>query len=1028
MVSWTYPTNPLDGLEGRRSAGNIRFCQALFSVKPFNSTGKLSLSFEGRNRYSRRGVSLVSYSFRSSLALRLALPLALLAIVSPGLSAQTAPQLLPYTAKVIAGGGSTAATVGAACQRTGATPSGNVSYDIYGDGCLATEIQLTAPRYAITDSTGAVYFSDYTNGLVRRVDPTTGIVTAIVGGAATQPASGANCGTKDPAHTVVTGDVFADGCLGTSVKLGKPTSLVFSPSGDLYFSDTYNYDVRKMSLHSGGVAAVIINSGGSGYTTAPTVTFSAPPTGGTTATGTATISGGVVTGVTITNSGAGYTTAPAVTFSVSGSGTAATGTSVYTGVMSMAAGSNNGTSTSAHGYSAGCSVALTATATSNPTWCVLDAPYGLAFDAAGNLYISEEYYEAILVLNTNTAGSTTVATVPIPAQTIVKVVGTRASGAACLTGTGTTTTGNSGCNYGTYTIATAATLSELDAPYGVTLDSSNNIYIADEYENTVAQVNASTGILNNYAGLYPQSGNSIIEPATKRGPAGFQIGTDFGLDTDNANNLYVTDALAGYVWRIDATTQTMYVVGGGATAVCTSPIASPTDTFGDGCPARQATFSKSGTLYASTGVFGVYADTSGNVFLGDQGNNLVREISSGTQFGSTGATATDYVDIHFAAGDTPITASGTTVPFAITSGSSIFTLGTPVCTTNTDNSGAANTEDCVIPVTATPTVSGPFTGTLTVKSTLVTAGTSFPLSGNFVQSPVTRLALTSAGTATCSGTTYSTTTPVTLTASLTANGPSAPTGTITFYTGPAGTLTQIGTPQAVTNIGTMTAPIYGANLTYTFSTAGTYNITATYTPTAGSYFQPSTNSASVTSQVAAFSMSPVSYQQATVSPGQTALYSFNLTQTVYTGTITFACSGLPANSSCVFSPPSITGAGCSTSSTIALSILTQQQTTVQPGSFAAGRGRWQLLAAFTGVLLALMIGLRRRSTALARISMALALLLAASGAIACGKPVGSVLQAGTPPSPAGQPYSITVTATGSVGATPAPVVFQLTVL
>lgn len=76
------------------------------------------------------------------------------------------------------------------------------------------------------------------------------------------------------------------------------------------------------------VTDVYISSNGSGYTSAPTVTFSGG--GGTGATGTATISSyyamisGVdtlltgVTGVTITNPGSGYTSAPAITFSGGG--------------------------------------------------------------------------------------------------------------------------------------------------------------------------------------------------------------------------------------------------------------------------------------------------------------------------------------------------------------------------------------------------------------------------------------------------------------------------------------------------------------------------------------------------------------------------------------------------------------------------------------------------------------------------------------------------------------------------------------
>jgi Flp pilus assembly protein TadG len=68
----------------------------------------------------------------------------------------------------------------------------------------------------------------------------------------------------------------------------------------------------------------VVSNGGSGYTSAPTVTFSSPQTsGGTTAVATATVAGGRVTGVTLTNPGSGYTTAPTITFSGGGGTNAA---------------------------------------------------------------------------------------------------------------------------------------------------------------------------------------------------------------------------------------------------------------------------------------------------------------------------------------------------------------------------------------------------------------------------------------------------------------------------------------------------------------------------------------------------------------------------------------------------------------------------------------------------------------------------------------------------------------------------------
>lgn len=72
----------------------------------------------------------------------------------------------------------------------------------------------------------------------------------------------------------------------------------------------------------GGVTGCTITNGGTGYTSAPTVTF-APPTSGTTATGTATVSGGAVVSITITSTGSGYTSAPLVTFTGGGGASAA---------------------------------------------------------------------------------------------------------------------------------------------------------------------------------------------------------------------------------------------------------------------------------------------------------------------------------------------------------------------------------------------------------------------------------------------------------------------------------------------------------------------------------------------------------------------------------------------------------------------------------------------------------------------------------------------------------------------------------
>jgi hypothetical protein len=946
-------------------------------------------------------------------------------------SAQTAPQLLPYTAKLLAGNGATATfTPGQFCPVAGAPYTAT---DKYGDGCLATEVQLGStyggPRDAAVDTYGNVFFADYSDGLIRRIDVVTGIITAVAGSATltASPTTGAACSTA--ATTPKSTDILGDGCLGNQVKLGRPGGIAFDTAGNLYFSDTYNYNVRKLAATTGYLLYSTITNTGSGYTAAPTVTFSAPPSGST-ATGTAIVSaGGLVLGIFVTNPGSGYTAAPTVTFSAPASGTTATGfANIATGVPPTSAtiilmdGDDGGT-VSKYGYESNNGTLTSCTQTGavciNPaTQGYLDGPAGLAFDPNGNLYIAEYYDTAILAINTS-AQSNTVTGVSIPAGTISKIAGApstantmQASGASGLT----VCPNGTGCNYGLFTSGSVANASVLDDPFGVTFDLAGDVYFANEYEDNIGII-TNAGILNNFAGELGSLGKTLAN--TKRGVAGtFAIGSSFSVTADNYNpnaNVYFPDSTNGFIWRVDGNAKNMYVVGGGATTVC----AAATDAFGDGCPALQAIFSSNGTYGSSSastasGVFGTHVDTYADLFVADQKNNLVREIASGTQFGVVGANQpVQTIELHFASGDS--TASAT---YVLTTNTTNFSFGTLTCpAANSDG-----TTDCTLAVTATPTALGPFSSNLKVTSTNGT--NNFLLTGIYEPSPKTRTVLTiSTGSACPGATTVSTTLPITLTATLVSAGP-IPGGTFNFYANGSSTPLNA-TPIATTNIGTASAPVYGAVLTYTFTTTGTYAITAKYS--GDTYYITSTStSASITTANPAVSLTPIPYMQSSVMPGQTALYSFTVNQTVYVGTINFTVTGLPANSTYTLSPNGgLTGAGCTVSNTVALSILTQQQTTVQPGGFGGtGSGPWQLIAISTGVLLALLVGLRRRSfsAGLRQICLVVVLLLIAGSTVACGKAVGTVL---VPATPAGT-YTITVTPVASSG-TASAITFPLTV-
>lgn len=119
-------------------------------------------------------------------------------------------------------------------------------------------------------------------------------------------------GGRDPDPAVL-GAVTADGEIGVPVDarqigfwlkalLGAPTTVVGST-----------------------VASIGVTAGGTGYTSAPTVTFTGG--GGTGAAATAVISGGAVVGINVTNAGTGFTSAPTIGFT-GGGGTGATATAV----------------------------------------------------------------------------------------------------------------------------------------------------------------------------------------------------------------------------------------------------------------------------------------------------------------------------------------------------------------------------------------------------------------------------------------------------------------------------------------------------------------------------------------------------------------------------------------------------------------------------------------------------------------------------------------------------------------------------
>ena len=161
------------------------------------------------------------------------------------------------------------------------------------------QIAQTSPALPDAQAQGMCYFNGYLyaviNNVLYKIDPTTYATSTV--GSITGPIE-----TCYFVQTLNNGYLFLHNQL-NGYLLNGSTGTFFQITNDT-------------------VINVIVSTGGTGYT-APTVTFSAPPAGGTTATGTVQFTGGVITGVTMTNYGSGYTSPPSVTFADSGGGTGA---------------------------------------------------------------------------------------------------------------------------------------------------------------------------------------------------------------------------------------------------------------------------------------------------------------------------------------------------------------------------------------------------------------------------------------------------------------------------------------------------------------------------------------------------------------------------------------------------------------------------------------------------------------------------------------------------------------------------------
>jgi len=305
-----------------------------------------------------------------------------------------------------------------------------------------------------------------------------------------------------------------------------------------------------------------------------------------------------------------------------------------------------------------------------------NAPFGVAVDASGNVFVADSTNSAVKEVLAGTGGA---AAGTINASSTVNTVG---SGFAQPVGVAVDASGNvfvadpdhnavkeivAGTgSAGAGTVNASSTVNTVGHGFaqlaGVAVDAHGNVFVADSY--AVKEIVAGTG--GAAAGTVNAS-STVNMLATI-----FSFNDPHGIAVDASGNVFVADSLNNAVEEIVANTG-----GAGAGKVNAS---STVNAVGSGFNIPT----------------GVAVDASGNVFVADRNNNAVKEVVAGT--GSAGAGTVNYSSTVIALGsgiispqDVALDASGDL--FVVNFGSSL----------NEIQSGAANFGSVNVGVATPPT-------------------------------------------------------------------------------------------------------------------------------------------------------------------------------------------------------------------------------------------------------------------------------------------------------------------------------------
>jgi uncharacterized protein (TIGR03437 family) len=147
-----------------------------------------------------------------------------------------------------------------------------------------------------------------------------------------------------------------------------------------------------------------------------------------------------------------------------------------------------------------------------------------------------------------------------------------------------------------------ATKAQLNFPTGMALDSSGNIYIADSLNYRIRKVTGGA--------ISTIGGNGVFSYSGDGGPASSaQLNTPQAVAVDSSGNLYICDTVNNVVRKVTASGTITTIAGNGTQGY-----------GGDGGAATAAQLNKPQ---------GIAVDSSGNIYVADTQNARVRKISGG---------------------------------------------------------------------------------------------------------------------------------------------------------------------------------------------------------------------------------------------------------------------------------------------------------------------------------------------------------------------------------------------------------------